>query len=108
MIREPPRATPKPSSAASDGYKGQASEAGAGKEDCGGLVSLQKKNFKCLLVCLCVRSVCAAVRLSCAAPFVFSEFLDLRFARGGAPRSIWKKKSVSVSVKIVIESAEDF
>ena len=43
-----------------------------------------------------VWAVGAAVRLIvCVVPFCsvrFSEFLNLRFTRGGAPRSTWKKK----------------
>ena len=55
---------------------------------------------RCCAVCLCCLCVWAvggaAVRLFvCAVTFCsvrFSEFLNLRFARGGAPRSTWKKK----------------
>ena len=64
-----------------------------------------------LFVCVFVLSGvgAGAVRLFvCAVPFIssvrFSEFFSLRFARGGAPRSTWKKTMERFCPRTFMES----
>ena len=62
-----------------------------------GVASYKRVVSVCLFVCPFVLLGCmCGSPFVCAVPFCsvrFSEFLHLRFARGGAPRSTWKEKS---------------